>query len=91
MKDGPKSIWQLPVGVLVIANAEDDDISLITLDTLDILDKEPFFVPLGEEFVKGRVNQAPETTSKCVFDVVGVPLAKGYDTQCLVQECHERA
>ncbi len=65
----------------MVADTEDDDIPLVSLDTLDVLHEEALFIRLREELVEGRVVQLPETTHQRVLDVGGVVLAESDDAQ----------
>ena len=68
----------------MVADADDDGVALISLDSLNVLDEESLLVPLGEKAVERRIVHLTETADECVFDVVGVVLAKGDDTECLL-------
>ena len=75
----PKTVRQVSPGILVVADAEDDDVPLIPLDPLDVLDEEALFVRFREELVEGRIVHLTEAEAEGVFDVVRVVLTKGDD------------
>ena len=81
----PEAERQVAVGILVVAEAENDGVSLVALDALDVLDEEPLLVGLREELVERRVAQIAEALAQDVLDVVRVMLTKGNDSERLAR------
>ena len=81
----PEAERLVAVGILVVAEAEDDGISLVTLDALDVLNEEPLLVGLQEELVERRVAQFAAALVQDVLDVVLMVLAKGSDPERLAR------
>src|SRR2546423_1923380 len=79
LEEGAESVGQPTVGALAVADGQNDRVAFIALDTLQVLDEEPFRVVLVEERRQMRVLSAG--SSQSFVDAVGVFDSHGDDAE----------
>ena len=80
----PETVGKGAVGRLVVADAQDDDIPLVSLHPLNVLDEKGLVPGHGKELVQRPVVFTGQAPPQSLLDVVGVVNPEGYHPQGLV-------